>query len=158
MRQLINPGRSNPGYLCYGCSTHNARGLKMEFWEDNEDIVAFWIPGADFQSYENILHGGVQMALLDETACWVMMVKAGTYGYTKRMEFEFCRHVFINRGQIQIRGCLVRIEEGVAYMDLTLSDSEGEVRTRAKAEYFIVPANIAAKRMNYPGQACFYKE
>lgn len=158
MRKLINPERPNQGYACYGCSSGNARGLQMEFWEDNDDIVAYWNPGPDFQSYENILHGGVQMALLDETACWVMMVKAGTYGYTRRMEFEFNRHVFINRGQVVVRGRLIRIGEGIAYIELTLSDNEGEVRTRALAEYFVVPAHIAAKRMNYPGMERFFAD
>ena len=147
MHKLINPERNNPGYHCYGCCPDNLRGLKMEFWEDGEDILAIWNPDKDFQSYENILHGGVQMALLDETACWVMMVKAGTSGYTRRMEVDFEKPVFVSRGEIYIRGTLRCIEGDVAWIDLWISEANGKIRTRACAEFFVLPESIAIKRL-----------
>lgn len=157
MKLISNPPRSNPGYNCYGCAPHNPRGLHLQFYEDGDEIVGIWKPHSDFQSYENIVHGGVQMALMDETACWVMMVKVGTAGFTRSMQFDFLKHVYVNQPEIQIRGRLREIKEGIAYIELSIVDEEGEVRTRSVAEYFIVPERIAVRRMQYPGKEAFGK-
>lgn len=60
------------------------------------------------------------MALMDETACWVMMVKVGTAGFTQTMRFSFLKHVYVNQKEIQIRGKLVEIKGGIAYIELRI--------------------------------------
>ncbi|MEJ5302695.1 MAG: PaaI family thioesterase [Bacteroidales bacterium] len=155
MKLITNPPRANLGYNCYGCAPHNPRGLHLQFFEDGDEIVGVWKPHPDFQSYENIVHGGVQMALMDETACWVMMVKVGTAGFTQTMRFSFLKHVYVNQKEIQIRGKLVEIKGGIAYIELRILDPEGEVRTTALAEYFVVPEKIALRRLQYPGKEAF---
>ncbi|MGC8865098.1 MAG: PaaI family thioesterase [Bacteroidales bacterium] len=157
MKYIPNPPRSNPGYNCFGCAPHNPRGLHLEFYEDGDDIVGIWKPHPDFQSYENIVHGGIQMALMDETACWVMMVKVGTAGFTRSMHFDFLKHVYVNQPEVKIRGKLREIKEGIAYIELAILDEDNEVRTRSIAEYFIVPERIAVRRMQYPGKEAFGK-
>ena len=155
MRHIPNPSRKNPGYNCYGCAPHNPRGLHLRFFEDGEEVVGIWKPHPDFQSYENIVHGGIQMALMDETACWVMMVKAGTAGFTRSMQFNFLKHVYVNQSEIQIRGRLREVKDGIAYIELKILDEEGEVRTTSLTEYFVVPERIALRRLQYPGKDAF---
>lgn len=155
MKPIPNPPRPNPGYNCFGCAPHNPRGLHLLFFEDGDEIVGLWQPHPDYQSYENIVHGGIQMALMDEVACWVMMVKVGTAGFTQRIHFNFLKHVYVSQNEIQIRGKLLEIKDGIAYIELRILDAEGDVRTTSIAEYFVVPERIALRRLQYPGKSAF---
>ena len=44
MKKIINPWKGLDGYMCFGCAPENPQGLHMEFYENGEDIVAFWEP------------------------------------------------------------------------------------------------------------------
>ena len=39
------------GYRCYGCDPHSEQGLRMEFYEDGEEIVSVWHPRPEFQGW-----------------------------------------------------------------------------------------------------------
>lgn len=130
----------------------------MEFFEDEDYVVSVWTPTSDFQSYTNVLHGGIQMALLDELACWVMMVKVGTAGFTQRMEIDFKKNVFICHGAVTLKARVREIVGDLAYIEAFLIDKDGVVRTEALAVYFIYPEKIARKRLNYPGLENFKSE
>ncbi len=158
MKKIINPERQNPSYNCYGCAPGNSLGLKMEFWDDGDYIVSEWLPATDFQSYNNVLHGGVQMALLDELACWVMMVKLGTAGFTQRMEVDFKKNVFLCHGAITLKARIRETVGDLAYIECYIIDKEGIIRTEALAIYFIYPEKIARKRLHYPGRENFIVE
>ena len=64
--KIINPWEGMEGYFCFGCAPNNESGLKMEFYEDGDEIVSKWVPEARFQGWLNTLHGGIQATLLDE--------------------------------------------------------------------------------------------
>jgi len=44
MKKILNPWKGIDGYMCFGCSPENPAGLHMEFYEDDNDIVAIWKP------------------------------------------------------------------------------------------------------------------
>ena len=39
------------GYRCFGCDPHSERGLRMEFYEDGDEIVSVWHPRPEFQGW-----------------------------------------------------------------------------------------------------------
>ena len=158
MKKILNPERQNASYNCYGCCPSNPIGLKMEFYEDGEYVVSTWLPNIDFQSYTNVLHGGIQMALLDELACWVMMIKVCTAGFTQHMEIDFKKNVFICHGAVTLKARVREIVGDLAYIEAYLIDKDGVVRTEALAIYFIYPEKIARKRLNYPGPENFIRQ
>ena len=51
MDKIMNPWRNVEGYLCFGCSPDNPSGLKMEFYEDGDEIVSIWQPRPEFQGW-----------------------------------------------------------------------------------------------------------
>ena len=57
MKKIINPWEGLDGYMCFGCAPSNPMGLHMEFYEDGDDIVAYWEPEAHYQGWLNTLHG-----------------------------------------------------------------------------------------------------
>ena len=42
MKKIINPFVHLDGYNCFGCAPGNPLGVKMEFFEDGDDIVSLW--------------------------------------------------------------------------------------------------------------------
>ena len=51
MKKIINPWEGLDGYMCFGCAPNNPLGLHMEFFEDGDDIVAFWKPQGTYQGW-----------------------------------------------------------------------------------------------------------
>ena len=49
MKKIINPwiDLTDKGYNCFACAPNNPYGLKMEFYEDGDDIVSIWTPGGN---------------------------------------------------------------------------------------------------------------
>lgn len=62
------------GYNCFGCAPNNEAGVKMEFYEDGDEVISIWKPQPQFQGWIDTLHGGIQAVLLDEICAWVVCV------------------------------------------------------------------------------------
>ena len=101
MKKIINPyaGTSEElGYNCFACAPENPFGLKMEFYEDGDEVVCFWAPSENYQGWLQTLHGGIAATLMDETGGWLVFRKFQTsaeavyYKFPKEMaekEFHF---------------------------------------------------------------------
>jgi acyl-coenzyme A thioesterase PaaI-like protein len=161
MKKLENPFHGLPEYHCFGCAPDNGSGLQMEFFEDGEVIRSSWEPGHHFQGYKNVLHGGVQAALMDELASWYVFVKLGTSGVTQGMNVEYHKPVFTDGGALELTGTLERMERNIAYITVQLvqpsrASREDEVHSEAQCRYFTYPEHIARRKLHYPGQEAFY--
>ena len=44
MKKIINPWKDLEGYNCFGCAPNNEAGVRMEFYEDGDEIVSIWKP------------------------------------------------------------------------------------------------------------------
>ena len=44
MKKIINPWKGLEGYNCFGCAPNNEAGIKMEFYEDGDEVVSIWKP------------------------------------------------------------------------------------------------------------------
>ena len=89
MKKIINPWKNMEGYNCFGCSPDNEAGVRMEFYEDGDEVVSIWKPRPEYQGWLNTLHGGIQSVLLDEICGWVVFRKLQTGGVTSKMEPVF---------------------------------------------------------------------
>ena len=58
--KIINPWKGLEGYNCFGCAPDNEVGVKMEFYEDGDEIVSIWKPRPEYQGWIDTLHGGIQ--------------------------------------------------------------------------------------------------
>ena len=65
-RKMYNAYADLEGYNCFGCAPNNESGVKMEFYEDGDEVVSIWKPRPEYQGWLNTLHGGIQSVLLDE--------------------------------------------------------------------------------------------
>jgi hypothetical protein len=71
---------------CFGCGADNARGLRLEIFQEGTDAVAVFTAGSDLSGYPDRLHGGVVGLLVDE-----MLVYAGAphglWGITVKVSY-----------------------------------------------------------------------
>jgi len=158
MRKLVNPYRKYKEYNCFGCSQDNPFGLKMQFFEDGDDIYCEWDPDNNFQGYHNVLHGGIQTTMMDEIASWVVYVKLKTSGVTKKIETNFLSPVYINKGKIYLRARLSKVDSLLASVEVKLYDPNMKVCTESIVQYFTFPERIARQRFHYPGHEEFYEK
>ncbi|MBI9106274.1 MAG: PaaI family thioesterase [Spirochaetales bacterium] len=158
MKKLRNPFVGVKDYCCFGCAPDNQNGLRMEFYEDGDDIVSIWDPEDHFQGYNYVLHGGVRASLIDELAAWVVFLKLKTAGYTTKLEVKYIQPAFTNRGKLTLRGRIAEIKKNIAVVDVELIDPDGKLVTSGVVEYFTIPEKIARKKMMYPGLEAFYEE
>ena len=137
MRKITNPFAGMEGFHCFGCCKDNDHGVHMDFYEDGDDVVCFWKPDGEYQGWRNTLHGGIQATLLDETAAWVVFRKLQVMGVTSKLELSYRRPVLTTDSQITLRGHITEQKRNLAFVDLTLENSKGEVCTTARAIYYL---------------------
>ncbi len=156
MIKLKNPYAIKEGYNCFGCSPTNPIGLKMEFFEDGEEILCKWTPGNDFEGFHDILHGGIQATMIDEIASWVVLVKLDTSGVTFRLNTRYKEPVHISRGGISLRARLLEVRRSIATIKVELMDGEGKLCSEGTVDYFLFPKERATTEFHYPGKDAFY--
>lgn len=160
MKKIRNPWEDpkNIGdYNCFACSPYNQGGLRLEFWEDGENIVTKWNPDKKYEGWVGVLHGGIQATLLDEIGGWVVMLKLKTTGVTSGMNVEYIKPVLVSKGELTIKGRLIEQEGRTAKIACSLFNGEGVECAKAEVNYFIFPEKIARARYQYPGIEAFYE-
>ena len=159
MKKILNVHRNDDPqkYQCIGCSPHNPIGLKLEFWDDGEGLVAEWEPVPEFMGWENILHGGIQATLLDEIAAWVVYTKCETAGVTASLTIKYKKTVYTNQGKLVVKGKVLEQNKRFAIILGQLYSADGVLCAEAEMKYFIFPEEVAREKFNYPGVEAFYE-
>lgn len=127
------------GYFCFGCAPNNESGLKMEFYEDGDEIVSKWVPEARFQGWLNTLHGGIQATLLDEICAWVIARKLQTAGVTSRMETQYLKPIHTTDSHLTLKGRIKEQKRNFVFIEAEIYNAQDEVCTKAVCTYFIFP-------------------
>ena len=149
MKKIINPFLHLEGYNCFGCAPENPCGVKMEFYEDGDDIVSQWQPTAEYQGWFNTLHGGIQSVLLDEICGWVVMRKLQTAGVTSKMETRYLRPVPTNDGPISLKARIKEQRRNIVLIEAELFDSKQTLCSTAICTYFTFPQQKAREEMHF---------
>ena len=126
MKKIINPWKGLEGYNCFGCAPNNEAGVRMEFYEDGDEIVSIWKPRPEYQGWIDTLHGGIQAVLLDEICAWVVLRKLQTTGVTSKMETRYRKSV-----------------------EAKLYNKDNEVCTEAVCTYFTFSQEKAKSEMHF---------
>ena len=151
MKRIINPWTEIENYNCFACSENNPLGLKMEFYEDEEDIVCIWQPKHIYQGYTNILHGGIQATLLDEMGAWVVARKLQTEGFTSKLLVKYIKPVEINQNPIIIRARLKELKHHIAFINASISNQKNEICATAELCYYCTPAEKSNQDYQFGG-------
>jgi acyl-coenzyme A thioesterase PaaI-like protein len=69
----------SPDGICFGCGPANAKGLHINSFPEDDEVVATWHAEPHHQAFPGVLNGGIIGALLDCHSNW-----AATYFLMKR--------------------------------------------------------------------------
>ncbi len=136
MKKIINPWKDIPGYYCFGCAPNNDAGVKMEFYEEGEEVISIWKPQPQYQGWIDTLHGGIQAVLLDEICAWVILRKLQTTGVTSKMETRYLKPVNTTDSHVRLTAKIVEKKRNIITMEAFLYNSAGELCTKALCTYF----------------------
>ena len=156
MKRINNPYAKLDGFNCFGCSPNNHLGLKMEFFEEDEFVISHWQPNHNLQGYLNILHGGIQTALMDEIGSWIVQLKIKTAGVTSSLNTKFINPVPTNKGQIKLKASIVKQRRNLVDVHVELFKEEDVLCAQSDITYFTYPLELAKKKLYFPEQEEFY--
>jgi acyl-coenzyme A thioesterase PaaI-like protein len=121
----------------------------MQFYEEGQDIVCFWKPQEQYQSWRNTLHGGVQSVLLDEICGWVVSHFLRASGVTAKMETRFRKPVVIEQRFIELRARLRELKRNIAIVDGEIRSADGELLVECTCTYFTFEPSKAPHEVPY---------
>lgn len=153
MKKIINPwaGLESIGYNCFGCAPTNPYGLKMEFYEDGDEIVSYWNPSDNFQGWLKTLHGGIHTALMDEIALWVIARKLQTSGMTTSLTVKFRKPVPTGTDRpVEVRAKIREQKRNFVFVSARIL-YDGEVCSESELTYFCFPKEKAASEFYFNG-------
>ena len=157
IRKIRNPF-SAEGNKCFGCGPKNPVGLKLDFKETDNEVIAVWKPDINYQGYFDVLHGGIIATLLDEVAAWFVYVKLETAGVTSELKVKYIKPVHLSKGDITVKASLVEKSGHNASIKCHLYDGTEKLCSEADAEFFVFPSEVAARKFMYPGISAFHGE
>ena len=149
MKKIINPWKNVEGYNCFGCAPHNEAGVKMEFYEDGDEVISIWKPRAEYQGWLNTLHGGIQAVLLDEICAWVILRKLQTTGVTSKMETRYRKSISTLDAHLVLRASIKEQRRNLVLVEARLYNAAGELCTEALCTYFTFPKEKAQQEMAF---------
>lgn len=147
MKKIINPYKDLDGYFCFGCAPQNEAGVKMEFYEDGDEIVSYWKPEAKYQGWLNTLHGGIQSVLIDEICAWVVMRKMQTTGVTSKMEVRYLKPVSTLERCLTLRAKITDRIRNIVLIEAGLYNEKGELCSKGVCTYYTFSREKAENEM-----------
>ncbi len=134
-KKIQNP---YPDNNCFFCGSENHNGLKLTFYweEEKKEMTAEYLPAKHFVGQGNILHGGIQMGLLDEIMGWTSYVFSQEMAVTSNLDIKFIRPVYICDKKVHLI-CRVISKEGAKItMQATLANNDGDACTTATGMFY----------------------
>ncbi|MGV8073033.1 MAG: PaaI family thioesterase [Syntrophobacteraceae bacterium] len=94
--------------ICFGCGPENPYGLRMVFYTDGEALYS-WVQPPDYLcGWKNVLHGGIQATILDETMGWAAMCLTKRIPLTKEITLSFKKPVIFDRGELLVESRILQ--------------------------------------------------
>lgn len=151
MQKIKNPWIPllDEGYNCFACAPTNPCGLKMEFWEDGDELVSIWQPDPNYEGWLGTLHGGIQSTLIDEIGGWWIGRKLQTSAMTTNLNVKFRKPVSSHpTDTIELRCRLKEQKRSFVIMEVTLTQN-GEVRTSAELTYYCFSKEVSDRDFRF---------
>ncbi len=122
---------------CFACGPDHPHGLKLRFRADGPGrVTADWIPGKEWEGYQDVIHGGIVATVLDEAMSKAVAAAAGP-AFTCRLEVRLRRHVAPGE-LMKVRGWVVEKRKRHTRVEAELRDSLGVERAHAWATFLEV--------------------
>lgn len=124
---------------CYVCGKDNPIGLKVQFYQQGDQVVTHFTPGPEHQGYPDRMHGGIAGTLLDETIGRAGFVH-GYWTFTAKFEVKYRKPIPLGQeitvlGEVtRDRGRMVEARGQILLADGTVAVEGSGLYVKLKAE------------------------
>lgn len=131
------------GGACFGCSPDNPAGLHLRFFRDPEGVRCETVVAAPYQGGPDVVHGGIQAVLLDETCCAAAYFTRGGFVVTGALNLRYRRPcpvgkpLVVNARILADEGRFLRIEGSLRLA------GDPEVLTVAEGKFYPNPGRAS---------------
>ena len=134
--QLPSAASAGQG-MCFGCGKKNPLGLRLKFRRDGGGVRTEFTPGEYYQSWANIIHGGIITTVLDEAMGHATLM-SGHFGFlTASIHVNLKRPACVN-GKLIVNAEVVRDRGKKIEVAGSLSLPDGTLVAEGKAVQIIL--------------------
>ena len=128
---------------CFGCSTKNAKSLRLRFWLTEEECLTKCVIPEDYCGIDGIVHGGIVTMLLEEIAQWTIVARLGKIGITRQILVRYLKPVPTNV-DLLVTGRIVDQDERDVILQSSIHSVEDELLTQGESKWLLArPATLA---------------
>ena len=131
---------------CFACGPDNPEGIRLRFKKESEDRISTrFEPSVHWTGWGDIMHGGFQSLLLDETMAWVAFGLKDVKAFvTKALKVQFLKPVKVGR-PLTVYGIFQGDDGKTITATGEIRGPDGELLTSAEAEIVRTdPGRLAA--------------
>lgn len=126
------------GYRCFACGTENPIGLKMTFYRLGDQICSDLVLGERFVGWENMAHGGVVSAVLDEVMAWTILYYKRAFCVTRQITVRYLKPLPVETPVTARARLLDTPRRFACQLESEIVDAEGTVLARAEADFALL--------------------
>jgi acyl-coenzyme A thioesterase PaaI-like protein len=126
--------------MCFGCSPRNAAGLQLRFFRDGDGVRCETTVPAAYQGAPEIVHGGIQAVLLDETCCAAAFFTRGGFVVTGQLNLKYRRSCHTGRPLVVTARIVAQEERFLRIAGEIREDGDEEPVTIAEGKFYPNPA------------------
>jgi uncharacterized protein (TIGR00369 family) len=126
---------------CFVCGKNNRLGLHLTFRLEEDMTYTEFVPQADHQGYDGIVHGGILAAILDDAMANCLWLR-GIPAVTARMTVRYHEPVPVGT-HLLVYGRLLREHHRVATAEGWMSTATGTRLVEASGTFFKLSAPAA---------------
>jgi acyl-coenzyme A thioesterase PaaI-like protein len=135
---LSRPVHAYPHRGCFVCGAENPRGLQLTFASDAKGVMtARWTPGAEWEGFRGIVHGGVVSTVLDE-AMSKAVAASGLEALTAELRVRFRAPVRSGEEYV-VRGWMSRRSKRLLETEAILASPDRGECAHAWARFLALP-------------------
>lgn len=119
---------------CFVCGDKNPIGLNVPFYVKDDQVVAEYTAGRQFEGYKDILHGGILSSLLDEVMIRAVLA-LDIYCVTSEIKVKF-RKMVKTGDKLSLVGKLVEDKGRILIAQGKITNQQNQVVAEGEGKFF----------------------
>lgn len=157
MKKINNAfAKKDKNFGCFGCSSFNEHGLKLNFHLDDKKLFCIWNPDHKFDGWKNIIHGGIQTTIIDETSEWLVFALYGRSAVTMELNVKFIKPLRSDEGEIKAVAEVLNFNKSIIEIKTIILNNSNQICTDSVGKFFVYDEKKSKEIFNFPEHNDFF--
>jgi len=121
---------------CFACGSTNKKGLKLKFFQENDQAVAEFDCPSDYEGYSGLIHGGIIALLMDEAMAHAI-INQGVIAVTAQMHTHY-RNPMKTGCKVKVSAWIKVAKTRTIQTAAHIEDADGTIIASGEAIYIVV--------------------